>query len=71
MPGLKYKYYFVPGISKNSDNISCKVAFRIVQGNNAKDFEFTLTNELFANLLWFFEMKNFEEAKHLKEIENI
>jgi hypothetical protein len=69
LPGLVHEYYFVPSISKNSDNMTCKTIFRVVQGKNAKNFEFELTNELFANLLWFFELRNFEKTKYLKEIE--
>ena len=68
LPGLKYEYFFVPGISKNADNVACKTYFRVSQGKNAKIFEFELTNELFANLLWFFELKDFETARYLKEI---
>jgi len=70
LPGLKYKYYFVPSILKNADNLTCITQFRVVQGKNAKNFEFELTNDLFANLLWFFLLKDFEATKYLIEIES-
>jgi len=64
MPGVKYRYSFVPIYSRNPGNTAtCDI--RIEQGKDGRGFRFELPKELIANLLWFDEMQSFETAKHL------
>jgi hypothetical protein len=71
-PGIKYHYFFTPtihGTLERETNIRT-VNIRIEQGKNGKEFEFELSTDLIANLKWFFELKNFNDASYLKELTN-
>jgi hypothetical protein len=64
IPGLNYRYFFVPSVAKIDDHIA-NVAIRIEQDKYGKNFDFAVPRDVAANLLWFFELKDWKEAKHL------
>jgi hypothetical protein len=68
IPGLRYRYFHVPSIRRNSIRDIYYTEIRIEQGKNGKQFEVECTKELISNLIWFFELKDFKLTKHLKEI---
>jgi hypothetical protein len=65
-PGIKARYYFVPAYSKRDDPEHCIGTVRIEQGKDGRNFEFEMPKSLIANLLWFFEMKDLREGRHLR-----
>ncbi|CAN5157778.1 hypothetical protein BH18ACI2_BH18ACI2_17550 [soil metagenome] len=66
MPGLQQRYFFTGSVSGYSD--SCKIHVRVEQGKDAGGMLIKAPIELAANLMWFFELKDFSEAAHLPEI---
>ena len=68
-PGVSYRYFFSPTVRQQFTEIRkfyCNV--RVEQGEKGKEFEVEAPKSLISNLLWFFEIKEFKEAAHLKEI---
>jgi hypothetical protein len=68
MPGVKYRYFFTPVAQKSLDGKTCTIHIRIEQGQSSKQLDFVVPHILAQNLMWFFELKHFDEAKHLTEI---
>ena len=68
MPGVKYRYFFVPTVQKSLDGKTCSVQIRIEQGQNSKQLDFVVPHILAQNITWFFQLKDFSEAKHLTQI---
>ncbi len=68
MPGLKYRYFFTRSYAKSSDSSDCKMDIRVEQDKNAKKTGVRVPKDLLANLIWFSEIKNFDEAAHLPEV---
>ena len=66
MPGLKHRYYFIPGGAKIDDE-TARASFRIEAGHVGKNFDFILTKDLTANLIWFYELKDWNAAKYLMQ----
>lgn len=69
MPGLKYRYFIATSYWKIADTSDCGVSVRVEQGRNGKQIDMPIPKELFANLIWFSEIKSFDEASHLLEVE--
>ncbi len=65
MPGLSRRYFFVPSYSKRDDPERCVGWIRIEQGKDGRSVEVKMPETLIANLLWLYEMKTLESAKHL------
>jgi hypothetical protein len=59
----KPKIYFVPAVAKRDGAV--EVAFRIVQGKNAKNHEFKITERLASNLIWFYKLETHDDAMYL------
>ncbi|MBN2755494.1 MAG: hypothetical protein JXR81_11635 [Candidatus Goldbacteria bacterium] len=64
----RYKYFFAGCIRKDSKKNTQYTDFRIEQGKNGKQFEFEVELQFLKNIIWFSELKDFEQVKHLKEI---
>ena len=68
-PGAKYQYFFSPGARRESSNPSKTYCYiRIEQEKKGKEFEVAAPESLIANLMWFFQVKDFSELAHLREI---
>jgi hypothetical protein len=64
-----YKYYFVSSYRKDKENSDlCYVNIRIEQLEKHKQYEFTISQKLMANILWFFSLTDKKEVE--KMIEN-
>jgi len=68
LPSARYRYFHVPSSRIDPESGSFFTQVRIEQGSNAKQCEVEATKDLISNLIWFFELKDFGEAKHLKEL---
>jgi hypothetical protein len=66
-PGLTYRYFFVPSVGGTIGASVRTTQIRVEQGKNGKQFDIEAPKELIANLIWFFELKDFVKAAHLKE----
>lgn len=66
LPGVAYRYFFVPSIRRLSKRDKVEADFRIEQGKVARQFQFEIPKALAANLMWFFELKDFALASHLR-----
>jgi hypothetical protein len=67
MPGLEYRYFFVPSIGRTPDSSMGTTHIRIEQGQNGQEVEVEAPVGLISNLMWFFELKDFSAASHLRE----
>ncbi len=68
MPGIKYRYFFAGGYRKNADDSDCAMDIRVEQDKNAKNEDVRVPKDLLANLIWFSQLKSFDEAAHLPEV---
>lgn len=71
MAGTPYRYFFVPSVRSSlsgMDAATRDVAIRVEQGRQSKQVEVTAPIGLIQNLMWFFQLKDFGEAKELREI---
>ncbi|MGI8495606.1 MAG: hypothetical protein ACR2L1_09900 [Pyrinomonadaceae bacterium] len=68
MPGVKYRYFFAGGYRKNADDSDCEMDIRVEQDKNAKKVVKSIPKDLLANLIWFSQLKSFDEAAHLSEV---
>jgi hypothetical protein len=68
MPGIKYHYYFSPKAGRKDDSSTYHCAVRIEQENRGKEFEIEAPKTLIANLMWFFQVKDWKELSQLREI---
>jgi hypothetical protein len=64
LPGLIYRHFFVPTYGRIGDT-HATMTIRIEQEKQGKQFTFKAPRALVANLRWFFELKNWHEAKYL------
>ncbi|MGB8352614.1 MAG: hypothetical protein WCD79_01870 [Chthoniobacteraceae bacterium] len=68
MPGVAYRYFFVPTSKRVAERRTVEVEFRIEQGKDAKRFPVEIPETLAANLEWFHALQDFSEASHLRFI---
>jgi hypothetical protein len=68
LPGLKHKYFFAQAYYKITDMSDCGVYIRVEQDKNGKQMDVRVPKDLLANLIWFSELKSFDEAAHLPEV---
>lgn len=68
-PGLKYRYFFVPSITMggNTKDEIRTTKIRVELGNQSKQIDVQAPLHLIQNLFWFFGLKDFSQASHLKE----
>jgi hypothetical protein len=64
MPGLKYRYFWNGSMGKKTAN-EILLGIRCEVGEDGKVFHFEVPQSLAANLMWFNEIKTFDEAQHL------
>jgi hypothetical protein len=67
-PGLKHRYFFVPSLGGTPGARKRVTPIRVEQGRSSKQIEVEASIDLIVNLIWFFDLKNFSKAAHLKEI---
>jgi hypothetical protein len=67
LPGTAYRYFFVPTVGRTERGIA-NADFRIEQGASARQFSFEIPVSLAANLMWFFELKDFAPTSHLRSV---
>ena len=65
MPGILYRYFFVPKIQRSNDGYVMLPA-RVEQGKDGKEIKVKAPMELAANLKWFFELDDLSKADHLR-----
>ena len=63
-----YRYFFVPFVRRLQEKGLIEFAVRIEQGREGRQFEFRGPEPLVANLMWFFKLKDFESAAHLRQV---
>ena len=68
MPGLKYRYFYAKSYGKAMDGRDCEMSIRVELGKKGKEVEVLVPKELISNLIWFSELKSFNEAAHLTEL---
>ena len=68
MPSVEYKYFFSPTGRWSKDRKKTYCYIRIEQERQGKGFEVEVPKSLFANLKWFFQVKDFKELAYLREI---
>jgi len=65
IPGVKYRYFWDRSMgNKNESTIS--LGIRCEVENEGKSFDFQVPQDLASNLKWFSELKNLDDAKHLR-----
>jgi hypothetical protein len=67
MPGLRRRFFYSGGISKVNQLETYRISVRVEQGRTGKNIDAEVTKDLAANLQWFYELKDLEEAAHLPE----
>jgi hypothetical protein len=65
LPGIPYRYFFVPKVGR-TDRGTAEVDFRIEQDPTGRQFSFEIPLRLAQNFMWFFELKDFTSASHLR-----
>jgi hypothetical protein len=71
MPGLPYRYFFVPSVRaklSETDKQTRQITVRVELRRESKEIEVTAPINLIQNLMWFFQLKDFAETKALKEL---
>jgi hypothetical protein len=68
MPGLKHRHFFALSYGKIAGSSNYKTDVRVEQGRDGKKIEAHVPKDLLANLVWFSEIKDFDEAAHLPEV---
>lgn len=74
MPGLKHRY-FVAGVTyrivdrKKPDFAEFEIGVRVEQDKNGGTVSVKSPKNLALNLNWFYELKDFNKAEHLPEVE--
>jgi hypothetical protein len=64
MPGLKQRYFFVPSYRLIDDHY-ISITVRVEQQKQSKQLAVKAPKNLVANLNWFIQLENWNEAKHL------
>jgi len=67
LPGTAYRYFFVPKVGR-TERGTANADFRIEQGPSGRQFSFEIPVSLAANLMWFFELKDFAPTSHLRSV---
>ena len=68
-PGSRYRYFFSPKAGRDPKNrLKTYCSIRVEQEKRGKEFEVTAPESLLANLMWFFQVKDFSEVTQLQEI---
>lgn len=65
MPGLEQRYFFAGYGALNRSKFTVRV--RVEQSDQGKGVDVRLPKDLLANLRWFSELKEHDEAAHLPE----
>ena len=66
MPGVAYRYFFAPVWFKTL-NGKRAIVVRVEQGRDSKQIDMEATQELSVTLTWFFLLKDWGEAEHLRQ----
>ena len=66
MPGVVYRYFFVPVWFKTLDGKRA-IVVRVEQGRDSKQVDVEATQELSVTLTWFHQLKDWNEAEHLRQ----
>lgn len=61
MPGVKYRYFFVPSVQK-LDPGAVSLTVRVQLCDQSKEMTIKAPEFLFANLLWFFQLTELDDA---------
>ena len=64
MPGVPYRYFFVPAV-RHLEGERVMMTVRVEQGRDGKQFETEASRDVVANLMWFYELKDWSKAEHL------
>jgi hypothetical protein len=67
LPGIRYRYFIAHAVFRASASIA-SVDMRIEQDANGRQFPFEVPIGLAQNLLWFADLKDFNDAAHLRTI---
>ena len=65
IPGQQCRVFFVPTVQR-LDDARAMMTVRIEQGTRGKQVEIEAPRTLVANLLWFFELQDWNDAEHLR-----
>lgn len=68
MPGVKQRYYFAGSYGKIPGSSDFRTHVRVEQGKDGKQIDVRVPKDLLANLRWFSEIKDFNDAAHLPEV---
>src|SRR5881275_2557948 len=61
MPGLKYRYFYA-GSRRKLNDVEHEISVRVEHDRDSTQMQFQIPYELNANLLWFDQLRSFEEA---------
>lgn len=67
MPGTRQRYFFAGGYGNVPGTAEYETAFRVEQDRDGKQVDVRVPKDLLANLVWFSQIKDFDEASHLVE----
>lgn len=65
MPGVQQQYFFARQYGKMPGVSDYKTYVRVEQNKQGKQIEVRVPKDLLSNLVWFSEIKGFDEAAHL------
>jgi hypothetical protein len=65
MPGVKNRHFFVPAALLAGDD-RVKMGVRVEQGRDGRQLDIEAPNDLFSNLMWFYELNDWSKAEHLR-----
>ena len=68
MPGTKRRYFYAGGYGNVVGTTDYEVAVRVEQNRDGKLIDVRMPKDLLSNLVWFSEIKDFNEASHLIEL---
>ena len=66
MPGVPYRYFFVPVWLKMREGKRVMVV-RVEQERDSRQMDVEVTQELSAVLTWFQQLKEWDEAEHVRQ----
>jgi hypothetical protein len=62
--GAQYRYFFVSRV-RRTEGDRVMMTVRVEQGRDGKQFEVESPRDVVANLMWFWELKDWNQAQHL------
>src|SRR4026208_118780 len=65
MPGARYRVFFVPSVQR-LENERVMMWIRVEQGTLGKQMEVEAPEFLFANLMWFWELNDWQAAEQFR-----